>query len=1102
MTIFRVKSRLTLLCLVLMFSFGAVFAQNGNVRISINKNKMTIKEALREVERQSKMSVAYNQSKLNDTELVDLNVSDKPLSDVLDQILSKTGFSYQIADDQIMIVTPKKAQTPDTKTIKGTVVDDQGEPIIGATVMVKGTKTGTITDIDGNYTIAASENDVLQFSYLGFQPKEVKVGNNTTIDVTMSVDTKQLDAVVVTALGITRAEKALSYNVQEITNDDLTTVKDVNFMNSLAGKVAGVNINSSAGAGGATRVVMRGVKSITKDNNALYVIDGVPIYNTSGGAIDKNYTYADQPRGEGISDLNPDDIESLSVLTGPAAAALYGSSAANGAIIITTKKGEAGKPKITVSNQLTFSDPITYYDFQNRYGAAENQFRSWGNRADGLTDNRLDFFKTGLINQTSVSLSVGSEKNQTYASFSHSFSEGVIPENKYNKSNLTVRNTTNFLDDKLTLDYGFSYIKQSDENIVGQGLYYNPIPIVYAFPVGGDLLSYKNFETYDSGKGYNVQNWPQEYAGILDSQNPYWLLNRMPRTNDRDRYMVNVNLKYKITDWLNVAGRVRMDNSRNEQESRLYASTDSKFSDNPKTGKLKTITDDDKQTYADVIMSINKSFDKFSINAIVGGSYSDMKSISKGLKGPLMVPNYFAMTNIDMKASKTVPVYTGWHQQDQSVFASFEAGYKNMLYLTLTGRNDWSSPLARTKNLSFFYPSVGLSFLMSEAVKLPEQISYLQLKASYSSVGSPIPRNLSIVTYPYNESNRHFESSSFLPLSDMKPERTNSWELGVSSKLFGNKLNFDFTYYHSNTINQTLALNISAMSLYNKMYVQAGDVRNDGIELAIGTDLKLGNVNWNSSFTAGYNNNKILKLIDENATVDVDGEKIAVGNMFNGEREAIGTSIYRLNVGGTMGDLYAQKRMKLDENGNPVLDATEKYPILEDTEEYLGTVLPKWNLGFRNSFTWKDFNFGFMISGRFGGIVMSPTEATLDGYGVTEKTAIARDRGYVKVGNVVFDPKDYYETVGSKDGLLSDYVYKADNIRLQEISLGYTIPKKVFNDKLKLNLSLVASNLFILYKDAPFDPEVTGSTGTFYQGVDFFMQPTTRNIGFSVKAEF
>lgn len=940
------------------------------------------------------------------------------------------------------------------------------------------------------------------FSYLGYQTQEIVVAKNSVINVKLQSDVKELETVVVTALGIKRAQKALSYNVQEIKSDELTTVKDVNFMNSLAGKVAGVNINaSSTGIGGASRVVMRGVKSITKDNNALYVIDGVPIYNTSGGAIDENYIYADQPSGEGISDLNPDDIESMSVLTGPAAAALYGSNAANGVILITTKKGIAGKPKVTISNQLTFSKPVTYYEFQNKYAALTNQHASWGQETAGLKNNRMDFFETGIVNQVSASLSVGNEKNQTYASLSNSYSEGIIPENEYKKTNLTLRNTTTFLNEKMTLDFGFSYIKQSDKNMIGQGQYFNPLPAVYTFPVGSNITDYKKFETYDEAKGYMVQNWPAEH-NVLDAENPYWLLNRMPRTNSRNRYMVNVNLKYDITDWLNIAGRFRLDNSRTEEESKFYASTRSTFSKNEKTGKYRNALVDDRQTYADIILNLNKYWEDFSLNAVVGGSISDAKSTAKGMDGPLVVPNYFAVTNLDMSDKATHPIHTGWHQQDQSIFTSIEAGHKNMLYLTLTGRNDWSSALAKTKNTSFFYYSAGLSFLLSEALNLPNQINYLQLKGSYSSVGSPIPRNLSIVTYPYNKDNRHFEASSFLPISDLKPERTNSWEIGLTAKLFDNLLNFDFTYYHSNTINQTLALNISAMSLYNKMYVQAGDVRNNGIELGLGTNLKLGNVTWNSNFTAGFNANKILKLIDKDATVDVDGEKILVGDKFEGEREAIGASIYRLTEGGTMGDLYVKKQFKKDANGDLVLDPTEKRPILENTEQYVGSVLPKWNLGFRNSFTWKDLSFGFMLSARLGGVVVSPTEAILDGYGVTKKTAKARDRGYVESNNVIFAPKDYYETVGSREGLLADYVYKADNIRLQEISIGYTIPKKVFHDKLKLNVSFVASNLWLIYKDAPFDPEMTGSTGTFFQGIDFFMQPNTRNLGFSIKAEF
>ncbi|MFT4221963.1 SusC/RagA family TonB-linked outer membrane protein [Dysgonomonas sp.] len=1090
-------------------SFTAV-GYSQSVSISLDMNEVTIKEVLSEIEKKSGYYFTYNVKEINAGRKTSIHVKDKSITEVLDQLFLKNGVEYSVKDKYIVLFPSVREQesseqgiSRDSRNISGFVRDQKGEPIAGASVAIKGTSTGTFTDADGKYMIQAGQKQVLVFSFIGYDTKEIVVGTQTAQDVVLQESDVALEAVVVTALGITRAQKALSYNVQEVKNEDLTTVKDVNFMNALSGKVAGVNINpSSAGIGGAARVVMRGVKSISKDNNALYVIDGVPLFNVSGGAIDGNYAYADQPRGEGISDLNPDDIESISVLTGPSATALYGSSAANGVIVITTKKGEAGKPKITISNQLTFSKPVVYYKFQNKYAATSNRYRSWGEESKGLKGSRLDFFNTGLVNQTSASLSVGNEKNQTYASLAHSLSEGIIPENRYKKSNLTLRNTTSFLADKLTLDFGFSYIRQSDDNITGQGLYFNPVPIVYTFPVGSDLLAYKNFENYSQAEGFPIQNWPAEYESVLDSQNPYWLLNRMPRTNNRDRYMMNVNLKYKVSDWMSLAGRVRFDNSHSEQENKFYAGTISKFSDNPKTGKYRSVADDDKQAYADVILNVNKPFGNFNFNSVLGASFSDIKSVSKGMEGPLMVPNFFAMTNFEMSSSKTYPIHSGWNQQEQAVFASLEVGFKHMLYLTLTGRNDWSSALAKTSNQSFFYPSAGLSFLLSEAVKMPEQVSYMQLKSSYSSVGSPIPRNLSIVTYPYNDQSHSFSPNSFLPVSNLKPERTNSWEFGLSTKLFNNALNLDVTYYHSNTINQTLSLDISAMSLYSKMYVQAGNVRNRGIELAFGSNLKSGNISWNGTFTAGYNDNKILKLIDADATVDVEGSKISVGSMFRGERESVGASVFLLKEGGTMGDLYVKKRMKFEPDGNPSLDVTERYPILENTEDFAGSVLPKWNLGFRNSFLWKDFNFGFMISGRFGGIVMSPTEAILDGYGVTKATADARDSGGIRIGDVVFDAKDYYEITGSREGLLSNYVYKADNIRLQEVSLGYTFPKKIFKDKLKLNLSLVASNLWMIYKAAPFDPEMTASTGTFFQGVDFFMQPNTRNTGFSLKAEF
>lgn len=1086
---------LCLLCSVQMMFAADSFSQNA--RVTMNLKNVQLAKVLSEIESQTSYLFIYNNQvevKQNTT----VNVKDKPTSEVLDQVLKNTNINYSMEGSHIILSTGAGVSTQNItqqdRLVTGTIKDKNGEPLIGVSVAVKGTTIGTMTDLDGNFSIRVPEGKTLEVTYIGYVTQTL-AGNQSSFNVVLQESDVNLDEVVITALGIKRAQKALSYNVQEIKGEELTGVKDVNFMNSLSGKVAGVNINaSSAGIGGATRVVMRGSKSITKDNNALYVIDGVPIFNASNGGLSQNNEYADQPRGEGIADLNPDDIESMSVLTGPAAAALYGSNAANGAIVITTKKGATGKPKVTISNQTTFSRPFVSPDFQSKYGNRTGEYKSWGDIQNKYSYNPMDFFDTGATVQTSATLSVGTDKNQTYMSLGSTSSNGIIPENEYSKYNVTLRNTTKFLNDKMTLDFGFSYIKQKDQNMMAQGQYYNPLTAVYTYPRGEDFGYAKNYEKYDEILGYNVQQWKYGDQG-LGMQNPYWIINRNRMTNKRDRYMMNVNLQYDILDWMNVMGRARLDNSYNALAQKNYASTNKLFAS--ETGRFKSTKEDYKQVYADLLLNINKYFGDYSLSANIGTSISDMRSDETGFDGSaLLIPNFFAITNIDRNAPKTKLIQSGWHEQTQSVFANIELGWKSMLYLTLTGRNDWASALARTENSSFFYPSIGLSGVISEMVNMPSFITYMKVRGSYSSVGSAIPRNLSIPTYAFDEQGGTWETITNMPIKDLKPERTGSWEAGLSTKFWNNRLSLDLTWYKSNTKNQTLEVPISVSTVYSSMYIQTGDVENQGVEITLGADNRWGDFNWNSTFTASYNKNTIKQL--GRYTDPITGEMITLEYITQG---GIGSSEFRLMSGGTMGDLWMKRKFKYDESGNVVLNG-EGQPMLEDAMEKAGSVLPKWNLGFRNDFRWKGFNLGFLISARLGGIVMSPTQAILDGFGVTEATANARDNGGVVIGNTTIGAEQYYTAVGQTEGLLSDYVYKATNVRLQELTVGYNLPNKWFNDVMKVNVSFVGRNLWMIYNKAPFDPEATASTGTYFQGIDYFMQPSLRNLGFSVKVEF
>lgn len=569
MNFYRLKSIFFIIfsCFILQ---TAAFAQN-NVKITIKKKNITLQEALREVEKQSDYLIAFNESKLEKTKRVNLNINAESLDKTLASILSGTGLSYKIKDKYIMIIPQSKVEV-ESKKLSGIVKDDKGDPLIGVNVSFKGSPTGTVTGLDGRFSILAAKGNIIEFSYVGYTTQYITVGDASSLTVVLEEDAKALDEVVVTALGIKRAEKALSYSVQQVKSDAINDVKDANFVNGLTGKVAGVSINrSSSGIGGATRVVMRGAKSIVGNNNVLYVVDGMPIGNPSKGEI--NNDYSTPGGGEGISDFNPEDIESLSILTGPAAAALYGSSAANGVILINTKKGQEGKLKISISNNTEFMTPYVMPEFQNRYGNAKGSYKSWGEMLQQPSTFRpKDFFKTGANIMNAANFSVGNKNNQTFVSVATTNSTGIIPNNEYYRYNFTLRNTASMLNDKLHLDLGASYVLQGDQNMLSAGRYFNPLVPLYLFPRGEDFEAVKVYERYDTNRKFPIQEWSYGDQG-LNLENPYWIVNREMFVSKKKRYMFYANVKYDILSWLNIAGRIRVDNTNTTSERKLHAST-------------------------------------------------------------------------------------------------------------------------------------------------------------------------------------------------------------------------------------------------------------------------------------------------------------------------------------------------------------------------------------------------------------------------------------------------------------------------------------------------------------------------------------------------
>lgn len=1085
---------------------ATAFAQSG-MKITIQKENITVIEALKEVEKQSKLSVGYNDSQLIDKPAINLNLKNIDLEKALSIILKGTGFTYGIKRNYINIIPQPKTGTVVVKQVTGRVVDEKNEPLIGVNIRVEGTDDGTVTDLEGKYVIKASIGSILSFTYIGYISSYVKIADKNVYNIQMSANVEALNEVVVTALGIKREQKALSYNVQQVKSDQLTNVKDVNFINSLNGKVAGVNINSSSsGVGGASKVVMRGTKSIEQSSNALYVIDGIPMFNFGGGGSMEN---GSQGVTESIADINPDDIESISVLTGAAAAALYGSNAANGAIVINTKRGKVGKLQVSVSSNTEFAKPFVLPHFQNRYGtgssgkAGNSTTLSWGtllNDASRRNYEPRDFFDTGITYTNSVTLSTGTDKNQTFFSAAAVNSEGIVPNNRYNRFNFTFRNTTNFLNDRMKLDVGASYIIQNDRNMTNQGAYSNPIVPVYLFPRGDDFNLIKVFERWDPARKIKTMFWPQG-EGDLRMQNPYWIAYRNLRTNDKKRYMLSVSLSYDITDWLNISGRVRVDNSSTKYEQKLYASSNTTLTEGSAQGFYAISKPDETQVYADALANINKRLGDYSIVVNIGASIVDNKYDELSYRGPIRangIPNVFNVFDLDNTQKKARQ--DEWEEQTQSIFASAEVGWKSMLYLTLTGRNDWASQLANSSSTCFFYPSIGLSAVVSEMVKLPSFVDYLKVRSSFSSVGMPYPRNLTSPTFEYDETTQTWKPKTHYPIGDLKPERTDSWELGLDMRLFKD-FNLSLSWYLANTFNQTFDPKISVSSGYTTIYLQTGYVRNQGVELSFGyghTWKK--DFRWQSNFTLSHNKNKIIELVKDYIHPET-GEPINKDRLDVG---GLGKARFILKTGGSLGDLYTQSDLKRDDNGMVEISPAGTLVTVNNRPDIkLGSVFPKCNLAWNNQFSWKGFNISALVTARIGGIVYSATAAAMDQYGVSESSAVARDNGGVLVnGRNRVDAQTWFTAIGSQSGLPQYYTYSATNIRLQEAAIGYTLPRKWLHDVCDIQLSVVGRNLCMIYNKAPFDPEAVATTGNYYQGIDFFMLPSTRNVGLNVKINF
>ena len=988
-------------------------------------------------------------------------------------------------------------------TVSGLVKDkEMGEPLVGVSVSVKGTKNATVTDLNGNYTIQTSPKDVLEFKYVGMKNAEETVGNRKVINVTLVANAESLGEVVVTAMGIKRQSETLTYSAQTVGGKDVNDIKSINMINSLQGKSAGLQITpNSTGAGGSSKILFRGNKSISGSNQPLIVIDGVPtMTNTATSQVASDYG-GERDAGDVMSTINPDDIASITLLKGAAASALYGAVAANGAIMITTKQGMAGKVKVNVSSNTTMEVPMILPEFQNTYGAGADGTFSWGDKLSKASKNYAEsFYRTGFTTNNTVSLSGGSENFKGYFSYGNVFSHGMTPENTYRSHNLNTKVDFKVLNN-VYVDFSAKYSNQYSKNQAAAGYLWNPLTGVYLAPRGIDWDYYKdNYEVYDPARGCNVQNWTN--TELQQFGNPYWMLNRQTPISKRNRYEFGGSIKWDITADLNIQGRMRYERGEEQFIHNAYASSVGNLY---KMGRMKNNRYFSDQLYGDVLINYNHTWNDWGLTATAGSSFTKTKTAHVDLwgegeqykspgDGNIYYPNIFTPNNFYgnlSKLGKGDAMET--EKRLNAVFATAQIAFKEAVFLDLSARNDWSSALAFTDGCSFFYPSVGASVLLNKLVPMGEQVNLFKFRGSYSIVGNDVPIYMSNQRYTLKESGA-ISAPDEAPFRTLKPEKTHSLEFGFDGTFLNNRLDFSFTYYKTNTKNQFFSVSAPYESGLRNRYVNAGNVQNQGFEASVGWHQQFNpDFSWSTNFNISYNENKIKELVKglENGLTLIawQGAKVV------------------LKEGGSYGDLYV-RQIKRDEAGKPVKNADGK-PVLMgdniDEMKYAGNMNAKVNFGWSNTFHYKDFTLSFLIDGKFGGRVLSATEATLDGWGVSERTGNARNAGKVVVDGVEFDPQLWYTETGSSNFNNSYanefYVYKGTNVRMREMSLGYTF-RNLFGNGKNLTAALIARNLFFFYKDAPCDPDVSMGTGNGVQGVDIFNLPSSRSLGLNLKLNF
>ncbi len=1119
------KSKLAFSLSLFLFLFNAIVLNSQSTNISLDFENVSLKDAFKEIRKNSDYKILYRKSEVDLSKNVSINVENASIEEILNHILKDLNVAYKLVGRQVIVTKKNSSEAEisdnknrgvdyaDNRQIGGTVLDQYGNPLAGVNIVLLGTSVGSVTDLDGKYSISAQRGSTLEFIYLGKKTFRSTINASNKLDVVMQDDTGQLEEVVVSALGLKKVKRATAYSISVIEGDNIAEAKEINLGNSLQGKVAGVNVtNIASGSAGSSRVIIRGNSSLQGHNQPLYVIDGIPIDNQNLGSAG---IWGGRDQGDGIGGINPDDIENITVLKGNTAAALYGFRASNGVILLTTKTGDGAigdSPQIEINSNFVVDQAINRLDTQTEYGHGAFGVKpgnfdealafgdlAWGGKLDGSQvyqfdgvqrpyvyagDNFDKFYKTGTTFTNTVSLYGKNEKISYRFSASDLSNQGIIPNSSLKRNNFSI-NAHGTSGKKLSFRFSGTYIAQKVDNP----------------PAQGDIVNNVNYTVWSLAPSINVRNLigqnPPDWGVKADGTeltpskniwfgNPYYSAYEITNTSERTRFLGSLSVQYDFNDWLYVNARSGID-QWNRANQNVRPDGSAIFP----TGDLDQGQTKFKETNNDILVGSRNNIGRyFRYDVLLGGSQMRQEMYSNTTDGTnFAVPGWI---NYNNALNRTGSV-NSYNLGVNSLYGSAELSYKSKVFLTLTGRKDWYSTL---NGGNTFYPSIGVSSLVSEMVQLPSFVSFLKTRVAWAEVGggegTPYALNQDYaVGIPHNGVPQGGISQPYIVNSNLAPYRVKEFEIGFEASMLNERLGIDFAYYNRTTEDDILNALISGASGYNSAKVNVGKLTNKGIELLVlGTLIKKNDFVWDASLNISYNKSKVISLMNPY----VNGEILNLG-----QNRAL--TAYISNVEGLpYGQVTGWKYLK-DDTGDLVL--TDAGLPQRDTEAGLvpfGTGVHPFLAGFTTTLKYKRFLLEFLIDYKGGAVLFSGTNSWLYRSGMHKNTLVGRENG---IGIIPASQIEaYYNEITGK--IAEEFIYDASFSKLRELKLGYTFPETMsqkFGIK-EAKISLVGRNLLLLYSNVEnIDPESNYNESNA-QGMDYFQTPQSRSYGINLNLKF